>query len=261
MKFFIAVGIVLVAVFGSLVGSPAETLVAAGTPTNFLCLSQDGSVVTWPSPNTTPPTDSHTCPSGHSKYTVSNIDSSTVRVCVARRQSTAGSSWLILETDTAGGCASYSAQYTSVNSVTIQNRPGATTQTPPPTTGTGTTSQTPTTQQTPTPTSSGDCPQGFEAKGPICVPANPFSGNAGIAGSGDIGSLATTIISALLYFAGIVAVLFIIIGGFYWMTARGNEQQAINGRKTTVNALIGLIIVVLSYLIVQIVTNFITRGS
>jgi hypothetical protein len=109
--------------------------------------------------------------------------------------------------------------------------------------------------------SQGSCPNGFTQKGPLCVPNNPFSGNRGIAGQGTLAGVVTQIISILLGMAGIVAVIFIIIGGYYYMTAGGNEAQAANGRKTLVNALIGLAIVVLSYLIVQIVTSFIITGN
>ncbi len=123
------------------------------------------------------------------------------------------------------------------------------------------TSNTPNPTPTTTTGSQGSCANGFTQKGPLCVPNNPFSGNQGIAGQGTLGGLVTQIISILLGLAGIVAVIFVIIGGYYYMTARGDETQAANGRKTLVNALIGLAIVVLSYLIVQIVTSFIIRGN
>jgi predicted small integral membrane protein len=92
------------------------------------------------------------------------------------------------------------------------------------------------------------------------VPANPFSGNGGIAGNGTIAELATTIINILLGLSGIVAVVMIIIGGYQWMTARGNEAQVTNGRKTLINALIGLAIVILSFAVVQAVNTFLQKG-
>ncbi len=148
-------------------------------------------------------------------------------------------------------------------------RPAPTSPTPPPTpnpnpnpnpTPTPTPTPNPTPTPTPTPTpqpSGGSCIQ----KGPLCIPANPFANSGGIAGSGSIGQLAVSIISILLYLAGIIAVIFIIIGGYYYMTAAGNDARALSGRKTLVNALIGLAIVILSFLIVQIVTNFLIQGS
>lgn len=75
----------------------------------------------------------------------------------------------------------------------------------------------------------------------------------------DLPTLVRIIINWALYLSAIVAVIFIIIGGFMYITSAGNESQATKGRTTLVNALIGLTIIVLSYLIVQIVYNFLTK--
>ncbi len=74
----------------------------------------------------------------------------------------------------------------------------------------------------------------------------------------DIKSAVKTVIDWALYIAAIAAVLMIIYGGFLYLTARGNDAQAKDGRKTLVNALIGLVIIILSYMIVQIVYTFLT---
>ena len=66
------------------------------------------------------------------------------------------------------------------------------------------------------------------------------------------------VIDWALYLAAITAVVFIIIGGYFYITSAGNATQAGKGKLTLVNALIGLAMVVLSYLIVQIVYNFLT---
>lgn len=71
-------------------------------------------------------------------------------------------------------------------------------------------------------------------------------------------SLAKTVIDYALYVASIVAVIFIIIGGYYYITARGDESQAKKGRTTLVNALIGLTLIVLSFIIVQVAYRFLT---
>ena len=93
----------------------------------------------------------------------------------------------------------------------------------------------------------------------MCVPNNPFSDSSIAGGNQTAASLAVRIIKILLYFAAIVAVIMIIIGGYYVMTAAGNETQAANGRKTLTNAIIGLVIVILAYVIVQAVVTFITK--
>src|SRR5579872_3069435 len=57
--------------------------------------------------------------------------------------------------------------------------------------------------------------------------------------SQSVSQLATQIINIMLLFAGIVAVFFIIIGGYRYITAQGNAEQAEQGRTTVVNAIIG----------------------
>lgn len=58
-----------------------------------------------------------------------------------------------------------------------------------------------------------------------------------------------------LSIAGLVAVLFIIYGGFQYMTSAGNEERAETGRRTLVNAIIGLVVIILSYVIVSVINN------
>ena len=98
----------------------------------------------------------------------------------------------------------------------------------------------------------------------LCIPKNPTceSGNkTSIACSGDINitQLIAKIIDYLLYFAGIIAVVFVIIGGYKYMTSAGSDDQAKSGRKTLQNALIGLVIVILAYVLVNVVVNFLTK--
>jgi glucose uptake protein GlcU len=60
----------------------------------------------------------------------------------------------------------------------------------------------------------------------------------------------------LLLFA--VSVLFILIGGFQYVTSAGKEEQAKKGRQTLTYAVIGLAISILAYVIVYAVTNSLT---
>jgi hypothetical protein len=75
------------------------------------------------------------------------------------------------------------------------------------------------------------------------------------------GKLLTQVINLLLSLAGGAAVLFIILGGFWYMTSAGNEETAEKGRKTLVNAVIGLVVIILAATIVRIVVNTITGGG
>src|SRR3989344_3047073 len=69
-------------------------------------------------------------------------------------------------------------------------------------------------------------------------------------------------IQMLLLFAGSVAVIFIIIGGFRYLTSAGNEEAAESGKKTLITSVVGLVIIVLAATIVRIVaTNLGTRSA
>lgn len=70
--------------------------------------------------------------------------------------------------------------------------------------------------------------------------------------------LIAKIISYALYVSGAIAVLFVIVGGYRYLTAGGNEEGAKKGRTTVVNALIGLVIIILAYVIVSVIVNFIS---
>ncbi len=63
-------------------------------------------------------------------------------------------------------------------------------------------------------------------------------------------------INILLGFVGVVAVVFIIYAGFKWITASGNEEQVTEARGNIRNAVIGLVIIFLAF----VITNFVTKS-
>jgi hypothetical protein len=87
----------------------------------------------------------------------------------------------------------------------------------------------------------------------LVLPTNP----GGLPGNGgeDSEDFIAGFILMILYFAGSIAVLFIIIGGMQYILSGANEDLAKRGKTTLQNAVIGLIIVILSYLIVTVVVN------
>ena len=72
--------------------------------------------------------------------------------------------------------------------------------------------------------------------------------------------LILTVINYALVIAGSITVLFIIVGGFWYVTSAGNEEQAEKGRKTLINSIIGLIVITLSFTIVRIVSGTLSLG-
>ncbi len=88
---------------------------------------------------------------------------------------------------------------------------------------------------------------------------SPFP-SFGIAGSTTLtgsAGLITNIIRMLLLIAGAIAVLFVIFGGFQYLTSAGNAEQAEKGKTTLVNAIIGIVIIILSYVIINVVVNLV----
>lgn len=55
----------------------------------------------------------------------------------------------------------------------------------------------------------------------------------------------------VLSFLGLTAVLIIIYGGFLFVTARGNEEQSGNGKKTITYAVVGVVVVLISFALVN----------
>ncbi len=94
-------------------------------------------------------------------------------------------------------------------------------------------------------------------RGLQCDPSSGLNCNAGT----NVNSLIRTVINWLLGIAFAVAVLFLIIGGFQYITSAGNEEAAEKGKGTAVNALIGIVIIILSYVIVNVVSNFVSSAG
>jgi hypothetical protein len=67
--------------------------------------------------------------------------------------------------------------------------------------------------------------------------------------------LIVKVINYALLVAGTVTVLFLVVGGFWYLTSAGNEEQAEKGKKTLINSIIGLVVITLSYTIVRIISG------
>lgn len=65
------------------------------------------------------------------------------------------------------------------------------------------------------------------------------------------------VIQGLLSIIAIIFFILIIIAGFRWMTAGGNEETVTNAKKNISNAVIGLLIVMFSYGVTRLVFDVI----
>lgn len=73
----------------------------------------------------------------------------------------------------------------------------------------------------------------------------------------DFGSIVTIIVKNAVVLAGIISFVLLILGGFGVImgTGSGDTKQTEQGKKAVTGAVIGLLIVVLSVLIVQVIAT------
>jgi hypothetical protein len=79
----------------------------------------------------------------------------------------------------------------------------------------------------------------------------------------DIRITAMKIVNVALQFLAVIFLVLILISGYQWMTSGGNEEQVVKAKKNLSNAVIGLVIILISWSIayfilrrmVAIVTN------
>ncbi len=76
---------------------------------------------------------------------------------------------------------------------------------------------------------------------------------AKISTGGNIMNLIGNIIGGVLSFIGVIFFALMVFGGFMWMTARGKEEQTKKATGTVTAAVIGLVIVLSSYAITNVV--------
>ncbi|MFA5318648.1 MAG: pilin [Patescibacteria group bacterium] len=74
-------------------------------------------------------------------------------------------------------------------------------------------------------------------------------------GNSDPREIAARVINILLGFLGIIAVVLILVGGFMWMTAAGNDDKVATAKKVMVAGVIGLVIVLAAFGIARFVVN------
>jgi len=85
---------------------------------------------------------------------------------------------------------------------------------------------------------------------------NPQTGAApNAAAQGTLGQNVTSIINFFLGLLGLVAVAFLIYAGVLMVTAGGNDEQIGKAKKVITFAVIGIVIILLSYTIVTFVTS------
>jgi len=86
-------------------------------------------------------------------------------------------------------------------------------------------------------------------------------GSATGLGNKDIRVTVASIIKTAMGLLGIVAVVIILIGGFKWMTAGGNEEQTGEAKSWIFSGVIGLAIILSAYALATFVINSLVTAT
>ena len=85
-------------------------------------------------------------------------------------------------------------------------------------------------------------------------------GETGVTAEADIGNLILKYVNFALPFLALAAFIGFVYAGFMYVTAYGNEEQIQKSKKVMIYAIVGLVVVILSYSIVQLFTGELVEG-
>jgi|GEM_PF-1302089 cysteine-rich repeat protein len=74
-------------------------------------------------------------------------------------------------------------------------------------------------------------------------------------GTADIKTVAGTLIQVFLGLLGLIALVIVLVAGFKWMTSGGNEEKVSEAKKMLIAGVIGLVIIMASYVITSFILD------
>lgn len=90
-----------------------------------------------------------------------------------------------------------------------------------------------------------------QTSGLIKTTDNPNNISQATGGASSARELVLTIVNYFLYFLGLIATLMVIYGGVLYVTAAGDTEAVDKGKKVIMYALVGIIIILLSFALVN----------
>ncbi len=80
-------------------------------------------------------------------------------------------------------------------------------------------------------------------------------------GTDNFGKLVGTLLQFIFVIAVVAALLYLVWGGFKWLTSGGDKNAVSQARDHIIAAIIGLIVIFLSYFIINLLLNFFQLGT
>ena len=90
---------------------------------------------------------------------------------------------------------------------------------------------------------------------------NTTASVAGLETKGDLPTIAGRVISQGLTIVGVLLVIYLLYGGFYWMTARGEEAKVKTAVGIIRNALTGIVIIALAFVVADWVVGSLSNAT
>ena len=87
-----------------------------------------------------------------------------------------------------------------------------------------------------------------------------FTDNTGL-GEADLEKTIARLIKVALGFLGIIAVIIVLMGGFKWMTASGNDDKVQEAKKMLIAGVIGMAIILSAYAITTFAESSILEAT
>jgi hypothetical protein len=82
-----------------------------------------------------------------------------------------------------------------------------------------------------------------------------------IGGTGSLRELVLDIINFFLGFLALLAVIMIIYGGFLYVSSQGNQEEIDQAKKILIYAVIGIIVIVISFALVNTLLGGLSEGG
>src|SRR3990167_5978780 len=77
----------------------------------------------------------------------------------------------------------------------------------------------------------------------------------------SIGQIVGFLVAFIIVIAFLAALLYIVIGAFQWITSGGDKQKVADARNHIIAAIIGLIVIALSFVIINVVLQALGLGD
>lgn len=77
----------------------------------------------------------------------------------------------------------------------------------------------------------------------------------------SIGAIVSFLVAFIIVVAFLAALLYIVIGAFQWITSGGDKEKVASARNHIIAAVIGLVVIALSFVIINVVVQALGLGD